>query len=184
MTEIDEKILLLIKDKNTLDQGFKLLMDIYQKRLYHYIRSIVSSHEDTGDILQNTLMKVFRNIDKFEKRSGLYSWIYRIATNEIYNFLNKKNRQYAFIDNENNDFHIDKPVSGFQPEGEYIKELLAKAIGQLPPKQKMVFSLRYFEERSYNDISEILDTSVGALKASYFHAIRKVEDYLKKNMYE
>ena len=179
MTEVDEKILQLINGKDTLEQGFKLLMDTYQKRLYHYIRSIVNSHEDTDDILQNTFLKAFKSLNKFEKRSGLYSWLYRIASNETYSFLKKKNKHTVVLDAKNKELSALAGDQGTYLEGEAIKNMLIKAMKGLPPKQKMVFSLRYFEEKSYKEISRILGTSVGALKASYFHAIKKIEDYLK-----
>lgn len=176
----DEKILSLVQNSNTLDEGFKLLMNTYQKRLYHHIRSIVNSHDDTDDVLQNTMIKVFKNIKKFEGRSNLYTWLYRIATNESTSFLNTNNRKNSFVDNvEVETFSIaTEDYNGLN--GEYIKNVLYKAIKELPEKQKVVFSLRYFEEMSYKDMSEVLDTSVGALKASYHHAVKKIEKYIKQ----
>lgn len=176
----DEKILSLVKNLNTLDEGFNLLMNTYQKRLYHHIRSIVNIHDDTDDILQNTLIKVFKNINKFEGRSNLYTWLYRIATNEATSFLKKNNRKNRFVDN----LKLESVPISFEDDngmnGEFIKNMLHKAINELPDKQKIVFSLRYFEEMSYKEMSEVLGTSIGALKASYHHAVKKIEKFIKQ----
>ncbi len=174
----DERILELIKNEKTLNEGFKLLMTKYQERLYHHIRSILKNHEDTDDVLQNTFIKVFKYVRKFEGRSNLYTWMFRIATNESMTFLNKNKRSNEFI----GEVQIENVERTQQYEseldGDKIRKVLQTALQKLPVKQKEVFSLRYFEEMSYRDMSDALGTSVGALKASYHHAVKKIELYI------
>ncbi len=174
----DERILELIKNEKTLNEGFKLLMTKYQERLYHHIRSILKNHEDTDDVLQNTFIKVFKYVRKFEGRSNLYTWMFRIATNESMTFLNKNKRSSEFI----GEVQIENAERTQQYEseldGDKIRKVLQSALQKLPVKQKEVFSLRYFEEMSYREMSEALGTSVGALKASYHHAVKKIELYI------
>jgi len=176
----DEYILSLIKTNRTTDEGYRLLMSTYQKRLYHHIMSMVNSHDDTNDVLQNTFIKVFKYVGKFEGRSNLYTWMFRIATNEASSFLKKKVKINSFIDNSVNNEYVQIGINSDNINADYIKEVLTKAIKVLPVKQKEVFSLRYFEEMSYKDMSNVLDTSVGALKASYHHAVKKIEVYVKQ----
>jgi len=154
-------------------------MSLYKERLYWHIRKMVYLHDDADDILQNTFIKVFKNINNFKEDSKLYSWMYRIATNEAITFINKKaakqhvelsELQLNTVSNLNNDLDYT---------GDEIQLKLQKAIVSLPHKQQLVFSMKYFEEMKYTDMSEILDTSVGALKASYFHAVKKIEEFLK-----
>ena len=180
MITTDDKIIELIGSKNTLNRGFKLLMDTYQTRLYHHIRSMTNNHDNTDDILQNTFVKVFRNINRFEGRSNLYTWLYRIATNEASSFLKKNKRINNYIENIEVESIMIAGIDCNEINGEFIKKVLNRAIKQLPEKQKAVFSLRYFEEMSYKDMSEIMGTSIGALKASYHHAVKKVETYVKQ----
>lgn len=137
------------------------------------------SHDDADDVLQNTFIKIFRNIDTFNQQSKLYSWIYRIATNESITFINKRAKERK------------EDISDYQQElvstltndnlftGDEIQLILQKAIATLPEKQKLVFNMKYFDELKYTEISEILETSVGALKASYFHAVKKIEKYIQ-----
>jgi RNA polymerase sigma-70 factor (ECF subfamily) len=176
----DEQIIKLIKNDKTLNAGFKMLMDAYQQRLYHHIRSILGNHEDTDDVLQNTFIKVFRNINNFEGRSKLFTWLYRIATNEATTFLKKNMRKNSFMESSEMGDFTNSLKSEEGSDGEFVKEMLKKALEELPPKQKAIFSLRYFEEMNYNDMSEITGTSVGALKASYHHAVKKIENYIKQ----
>ena len=176
----DKQILDLLKNEATYEQGFRLLMQTYQERLYWHIRKMVYEHEDANDVIQNTFVKVFKSIKRFEGKSKLYTWLYRIATNESITYLNKKKRKSttSIDDEEHNLAGRLKADTYF--DGDEIQLKLQKAINTLPEKQKKVFNLRYFEELSYQDISEILDTSVGALKASYHHAAKKVEQYLRR----
>ncbi len=174
----DERILELIKNEKTLNEGFKLLMTKYQERLYHHIRSILKNHEDTDDVLQNTFIKVFKYVRKFEGRSNLYTWMFRIATNESMTFLNKNKRSSEFISDIQIENTKKTQFNQSELDGEKIKKVLQGALQKLPVKQKEVFSLRYFEEMSYKDMSDALGTSVGALKASYHHAVKKIEAYV------
>jgi len=179
---IDEKLLVTqLKNSDTQEQAFRNLMSLYKERLYWHIRKIVLNHDDADDVLQNTFIKVFKNIHSFKENSKLYSWIYRIATNEAITFINKKaskqhvdisELQHKITDNLHEDPHYS---------GNEIQQLLQKAIISLPQKQQLVFNMKYFDEMKYSDMSEILDTSVGALKASYFHAVKKIETFIKSH---
>lgn len=179
---IDDKLLVAqLKQSDTQEQAFRNLMSLYKKRLYWHIRKIVLSHDDADDVLQNTFIKIFKNIHSFKEDSKLYSWMYRIATNEAITFINRKatiqkvdlsELQYKMVHNLHNDTYFS---------GDEIQELLQKAIVTLPQKQQLVFNMKYFDEMKYTDISDVLDTSVGALKASYFHAVKKIEKFLKSH---
>lgn len=142
---------------------------------------MVKDHDDTDDILQNTFIKIFRNIDQFKGDSKIYSWMYRIATNESITFLNKRARRLHITSEELKDQIIDNLESDVYFEGDAIKLKLQKAIAQLPEKQQLVFNMKYFEELKYREMAEILETSEGALKASYHIASKKIEEYLKTN---
>ena len=174
----DEYILQLIREDNQLDKGFRKLMDKYQERLYWHIRKMMGNHEDANDVLQNTFIKVYRYLDNFKGKSGLYTWIYRIATNESINLL-RQNQQVVGEDIEG----VYEQLSNSRAEenrysGDEIVRRLDAAVSRLPEKQKMVFQLRYFDELPYNEISQMLNTSVGGLKALYHHAVKKVESYV------
>ncbi len=170
-----------LQNVKTKEQAFRKLVTTYKERLYWHIRKIVVSHDDADDVLQNTFIKVFKGIDNFKQESQLFSWMYRIATNESITFINKRAKennvdisdyQYNLVSNLDNDLHFD---------GDEIQIILQKAIKTLPTKQQLVFNMKYFDELKYKEISEILETSEGALKASYFHAVKKIEDYIKNN---
>ena len=139
------------------------------------------NHDDADDVLQNTFIKVFRNLSKFKGESKLFSWIYRIATNEALTFLQQKTKHYQSSSEEYLQKQTEKLQADVYFEGDEIQFKLQQAIAQLPEKQQLVFKMKYFEEIKYEDLSEILDTSVGALKASYHHAVKKIEEYLKKD---
>lgn len=149
--------------------------------MYWHIRNIVKDHDDTDDILQNTLLKIFRNIKQFKGDSKLYSWMYRIATNESITFLNKKARRQQITSEELQNQIIDNLESDVYFEGEEIQLKLQRAIATLPDKQQQVFNMKYFEELKYREMAEILNTSEGALKASYHFAVKKIEEFLKTN---
>lgn len=140
---------------------------------------MVTTHEDADDVVQNTFIKVFRNLDKFKRDSKLYTWIYRIATNESLTFLKKRKKRYSESIDESENNIENSLVADSYFDGNKIQTLLQKAIIALPDKQKAVFNLRYYEEMPYNDMSEIMETSVGALKASYHHAVKKIEQFIK-----
>jgi len=178
----DEKLLVTqLKNSNTQEQAFRDLMFLYKKRLYWHIRKIVLSHEDADDVLQNTFIKVFKNIHSFKGNSKLYSWMYRIATNESITFINKKAKKIDIDISELQHKMVENLQEDLYYSGDKIQHLLQMAIVTLPQKQQLVFTMKYFEEMKYSDISEVLDTSVGALKASYFHAVKKIEKYLQSH---
>ena len=173
----DELILRLLSEK-TKESAFRELLMLYKERLYWHIRKIVVSHDDTDDVLQNTFIKVYKNIHKFKGESKLYSWMYRIATNEALTHL-KRNAQLKSINNEElQQQTIDNLQADVYFEGNEIQLKLQKAIATLPEKQKLVFNMRYFDDIKYSEMSEILETSEGALKASYHIAVKKIESYL------
>lgn len=161
------------------ESGFRSLMHQYQEQTYWHIRRMVTTHEDADDVVQNTFIKVFRNLDKFKGDAKLYTWIYRIATNESLTYLkNRKKRYSESIDDSESNIENNLVADAYF-DGNSIQILLQKAIIALPDKQKAVFNLRYYEEMPYNDMSEIMETSVGALKASYHHAVKKIEQFIK-----
>jgi RNA polymerase sigma-70 factor, ECF subfamily len=170
----------LINEK-TQNEAFKKLINEYQKPLYFHIRNIVLNHDDADDVLQNTFIKVFSNIKNFKRESKLFSWIYRIATNEALTFLSSKANKMKVSNEELQNKAIGNLQADVYFEGNEIQLKLQKAIAILPEKQQLVFKMKYFEEMKYENMSEILDTSVGALKASYHHATKKIEEYLKTN---
>lgn len=175
----DEQILEAIANPVRREQAFRWLLQKYQERLYWHIRRIVTDHEDAHDVVQNTLIKVYRNISKFKGDSKLYTWLYRIATNESITFINKKKKQQA-ISIDESEAHLSNTLKAdpfFDGDAALVK--LKAAIAALPEKQQLVFNMRYYDEMTYNDISKVLGTSVGALKASFHHAAKKIEAYLK-----
>lgn len=167
--------------KKTQDKAFKELVRLYQKPLYQQIRIIVLNHDDTNDVLQNTFIKVFSNLKNFKGESKLFSWMYRIATNEALSFLQQKAKKAGISNEELQEKELNKLESDVYFEGDTIQFQLQKAIATLPEKQQLVFKMKYFEELKYEAISEITGTSVGALKASYHLAVKKIEHYLNTN---
>ena len=170
-----------LKSDHLKNEAFKALIQLYKERLYWHIRNIVKSHEDTDDVLQNTFIKICKNIKKFNGDSKLFSWMYRIATNEAITFINNKAKQLQITNEEVQQIAINNLVSDVYFEGEAIQLKLQKAIATLPAKQQLVFNMKYFENIKYSDMSEILETSEGALKASYHIAAKKIEAYLTRN---
>jgi RNA polymerase sigma-70 factor (ECF subfamily) len=162
----------------TREAAFTDLIKKYQERLYWHIRRMVVSHEDANDLLQNVLIRVWNALEKFREESQLYTWLYRIATNECLSFLEqqKKKVTLALSDDENGMERQLKADTHF--DANQLEWKLQLAIQQLPEKQRLVFSLRYFDEMPYEEMSKVLDTSEGALKASYHHAAKKIERFL------
>uniref|UniRef100_UPI003743318B RNA polymerase sigma factor n=1 Tax=Salegentibacter salinarum TaxID=447422 RepID=UPI003743318B len=170
-----------LQDKKTSSEAFKELLSLYKERLYWHIRNMVKDHEDAHDVLQNTFIKIFRNIHNFKGESKLFSWMYRIATNESISFLNKRAKRNHITSEDLQQQLISNLESDVYFEGDKIQLKLQKAIASLPAKQQQVFNMKYFQELKYREMSEILETSEGALKASYHHAAKKIEEYLKTN---
>ena len=168
-----------LQNSKTKEIAFRKLITTYKERLYWHIRKIVVSHDDADDVLQNTFIKIFKNIDRFNNNSKLYSWMYRIATNESITFINKRAKERNVDIAEYNQSVASTLQSDVLFDGDEIQLILQQAIATLPEKQKLVFNMKYFDEMKYNEISQILETSVGALKSSYFHAVKKIENYIK-----
>jgi RNA polymerase sigma factor (sigma-70 family) len=179
MEEDDRNLIAELKQENTRDLAFHRLVKLYQERLYWHIRKILLNHEDTDDVLQNTFVKVWKSIGNFREESSLYTWLYRIATNEAITFLNSKKRRSLLPLNDVSDYLMENLTSDPYFEGDKLQLKLQQAILQLPEKQRIVFNMKYFDEMKYEDMSKILDTSVGALKASYHHAAKKIEEFIK-----
>jgi len=169
-----------LKNPLTQEKAFRSLMSQYKERLYWHIRKIVISHDDADDVLQNTFIKVYRNINNFKAESKLFSWMYRIATNEAITFINKRAKQNHLDISELQFKMAENLEADVYFEGNEIQLKLQKAVAKLPQKQQLVFNMKYFDDMKYKDISEILETSVGALKASYHHAVKKIECFLKQ----
>jgi len=177
----DKQLLEMFQNPETRNLAFNYILNQNQERAYWHIRKIVLSHEDANDITQNTFIKVWKNLEKFKGDSKIYTWIYTIATNESINFLNKKKKHYfesldvvSYLLSEN--FSADSYF-----DGDDIERKLQKALLTLPTKQRIAFNMRYFDNMKYDEISGILGTSVGALKANYHHAKNKIEEFLKEN---
>lgn len=176
----DKKLLEQFQDPNSRNLAFSQLVNRYQERLYWHIRRIVIDHDDADDVLQNTFIKAFKNLGGFREDSQLFTWLYRIATNEALSFLRQK-RKHIFVSLDDVSHALSSKLEA-DPElsGDAIQLKLQKAILSLPTKQRLVFNMKYFEELKYEEIAEITGTSVGALKASYHHAVKKIEAYVKQ----
>jgi RNA polymerase sigma-70 factor (ECF subfamily) len=174
----EEEFIKQLLDSKTQNVAFQKLLSTYQKPLYNHIRNIVLNHDDTDDVLQNTFVKIFQNLKNFKGESKLFSWMYRIATNEAISFLNQKAKKSGISSQIIQDKALDNLKADVYFDGNEIQIKLQQAIATLPEKQQLVFKMKYFEELKYEEISEILGTSVGALKASYHHAVKKIESFL------
>ena len=174
----DDVILASFKTGSNPELAFRQLVHKYQERLYWHIRRMVVAHEDTNDILQNVFIKVWKNLADFRQESNLYTWMYRIATNETLSWIEAQKRRTSVSMSDNEDFFAEKLEAQKDFDPKKIEWKLQRAMQALPEKQRIVFSLRYYDEMPYEKMAEVLDTSVGALKASYHHAVKKVEAYL------
>ncbi len=177
----DKDLLQKLRNPETHNYGFNLLVRAYQQRVYGIVRKMVIDHDDAHDVTQDVFIKIHKSINSFREDSQLFTWIYRIATNECLTFLSKKRRRF-FIPIEN----VGKELSSLidtSPSitGDEIQKKLQKAVLTLPDKQRLVFNMKYFEYLSYEEMEAVTGTSVGALKASYHHAVKKIEDYLKQD---
>jgi len=165
----------------TQNVAFQKLLREYQRPLYNHIRNIVLNHDDADDVLQNTFIKVFQYLKDFKGESKLFSWMYRIATNEAITFIKQKAKKNGITSESMQTKIVDNLRADTFFDGNEIQIKLQKAVAQLPEKQQLVFKMKYYEEIKYEELSEILGTSVGALKASYHHAVKKIEDFVKNN---
>lgn len=177
----EEEIIEQLQDPSLQRKAFGEVVKEYSEQLYWQIRRIVLSHEDANDLLQNTFIKAWSNLEYFRGDAKMSTWLYRIALNECLNFLNKQRAQNQMSLEEAETNMMNKLESDPYFDGDETQLLFEKAIQSLPEKQRMVFNLKYFQEMKYEDMSEILGTSVGALKASYHHAVKKIQDFLKAN---
>jgi RNA polymerase sigma-70 factor, ECF subfamily len=177
--QVEDKIILeLFRDPRSRNAALSHLIDKYQQRLYWHIRKIVISHDDSDDVLQNTFIKVWKGLENFREESRLFTWVYRIATNEALTFLKQKQKMQTTSIHPI-EYQLSKSLeSDHYFKGDEIQLRLQQAILTLPEKQRIVFNMRYFDETPYEEMSEILETSVGALKASYHIAAKKIEELL------
>ncbi len=174
----DKELLVQFKETPFKEKAFTAIIKKYQEKLYWHIRRMVVEHEDANDILQNMFVKVWKGLENFREDSQLYTWLYRIATNECLTFLEQQKRRYA-VSMDEEDTGLTNKVKA--SEGFDVNKLewkLQIAIQKLPEKQRIVFNLRYYDEMPYEQMSRVLDTSEGALKASYHHAAKKIEDFI------
>lgn len=176
----EQMILAQLKDSTLRNAAFSLVVERYSKQIYWHIRNMVLSHDDTNDLVQETFIKAWNSIEKFRGDSQISTWLYRIAINETLAFLKKRQIETIPLDNKEHDF-IGTIESDAYFCGDKADALFRKAIGTLPEKQRLIFNMKYYEEMKYEEISEILGTSVGALKASYHIAIKKIETFIKDN---
>ncbi len=176
----DEEIIALLGNEDTYEQAFRMILKAYKEKIYYHVRKIVVDHDDADDVTQETFIKIWRNLDKFRGDSKLYTWLYRIATNEALTFLQKKRKDnsVSIDDNELLVAGLESPRSDAYLDGDEIQLKLQKALLELTDKQRIVFNLKYFENLKYEEIAEITDTSVGGLKATYHFAVKKIEEYL------
>ena len=174
----DKELLFQFKNEATREAAFTRIIKKYQEKLYWHIRRMVIEHEDANDVLQNMFIKVWKNLENFREDSQLYTWLYRIATNESLTFLQQqKKRSSISIDDEESPL-TNKIKSDDHFDANKLEWKLQLAIQKLPEKQRAVFNLRYYEEMPYEEMSRVLETSEGALKASYHHAVKKIEEYI------
>ena len=173
----EKDIILKLKTPATQSVAFSQIVQQYSEQLYWHIRHMVLSHEDTNDLLQNTFIKAWTNIENFRGDSQVFTWLYRIATNETLTFINKRNLTISLNSPEASIVELLESDTYFN--GNKAEIAFQQALQKLPPKQRMVFNMKYYDEMKYEEMSEILGTSIGALKASYHIAIKKIESFLK-----
>lgn len=177
----DALILEKFADPATREEAFGLLLKKYQQKIYWHIRRLVIDHDDADDLVQDVFVKVWKNLENFREDAQLYTWLYRIATNESITFLNKKKQRLnVSLNDENSAYLADTLSSSSYFDGNQAQQKLQEALLRLPEKQRLVFNMKYFEDMKYEEISQVLGTSVGALKASYHIAVKKIEQYFKE----
>ncbi len=175
----DRELLFKLREPDGRNYGFNLLVRKYQQKIYWHIRKMVIDHDEADDLTQEVFVKVWKNLDSFREDSQLYTWIYRIATNECLNFLKKKRNRFFLPLHDVKSELAARMDNAPLMDGDEIQVKLQKALLTLPDKQRLVFNMKYYDELKYEEISEITETSVGALKASYHHAVKKIEEFLK-----
>lgn len=176
----DALILKNFQDLSTREEAFGWLLKKYQQKIYWHVRRFLIDHDDTDDVVQEVFIKVWKNLENFREDSQLYTWLFRIATNESITFLNKKKqKQMQSLDEEGSEYLSDNLTASSYFNGNEVQLKLQKALLTLPDKQRLVFNMKYFDDMKYEEISDVLGTSVGALKASYHLAVKKIEHYFK-----
>lgn len=175
----DEDIIVLFHGQKREQEAFRLLVDKYKEKLYWHIRKIVLNHEDSDDVLQNVFVKVWQGLKEFRYESKLYTWMYRIATNEALNFLSEKNRK-VYGNTDGITLALENTLeSDIYFNGDKIQRELQKAVLALSERQRLIFNMKYFDDMTYDDMAEILNVAVGTLKATYHNAVKKIEESLK-----
>ena len=177
----DKELLEQFRQSETKERAFTSIVKKYQEKLYWHIRRMVINHEDANDVLQNMFIKVWKGLENFKEESQLYTWLYRIATNESFTFLEQQKKRSSVSLNDIETGLANKIIADKNFDANRLEWKLQLAIQQLPEKQRAVFNLRYYDEMPYEEMSRILETSEGALKASYHHAVKKIEDYIKNH---
>ncbi|WP_300811748.1 RNA polymerase sigma factor [uncultured Bacteroides sp.] len=175
----EREVLALLQEESTQRRGFEMIVAQYSEQLYWQIRRMVLSHDDANDLLQNTFIKAWTNIDYFRAEAKISTWLYRIALNECLTFLNKQRAAATVSLDDPEAAMIDRLEGDPYFSGDKIQLALQRALQTLPEKQRMVFNLKYYQEMKYEEMSDIFGTSVGALKASYHHAVKKIEKFLE-----
>ena len=182
MSYNEQDIIILLRQPEHQHKAFKCIVEEYSEQLYWQIRRMVLSHDDANDILQNTFFKAWTNIDYFRGDAKISTWLYRIALNECLTFINKKQLHNPLSIDEADTDKLNMLESDTYFDGDELQTHFLKAVHSLPEKQQMIFNLKYFKEMKYEEISEIMGTSIGSLKASYHHAVKKIEAYLEKKL--
>jgi RNA polymerase sigma factor (sigma-70 family) len=177
----DRELLLKLRDPDSVNYGFNLLVRKYQQKIYWHIRKMVIDHDDADDLVQDVFIKVWKHVGNFREDAQLYTWIYRIATNECLNFLRKKKNKFFLPFHDVQHELSEKLNASHFIDGAEIQLKLQKALLKLPDKQRLVFNMKYFDEMKYEEISKITETTVGSLKANYHHAVKKIEAYIKNS---
>ena len=178
----EKEIVVLLQDPARQREAFARIVKEYSEQLYWQVRRLVLTHEDANDILQNTFIKAWTNIEYFRGDAKMSTWLYRIALNECLTFLNKQRASQQLSIDEAETETMNQLESDTYFDGDETQKIFLQAVKQLPDKQQMIFNLKYFKEMKYEEISEILGTSIGALKASYHHAVKKIESFLEKHL--
>lgn len=181
VTQDDRALLALYRQPDTREKGFTYIIQKYQERLYWHIRRLVIDHEDANDVLQNVFIKVWKNLEGFREDAQLFTWLYKIATNESLTFLEQQKRKSAVSLSDVETGLSNKLRADSQFDANKLEWKLQRAILNLPEKQRVVFNLRYYDEMPYEEMSRVLETSEGALKASYHHAVKKIEEFIKNS---
>jgi len=176
----DRELLQQFRQPETKESAFTAIIKKYQEKLYWHIRRMVIDHDDANDVLQNVFIKVWNGLGNFREDSQLYTWLYRIATNESLTFIEQQKKKAAVSLSDVETGLANKVIADSNFDPNRLEWKLQLAIQQLPEKQKIVFNLRYYDEMPYEEMSRVLDTSEGALKASYHHAVKKIEEFIKK----